>query len=94
MHQKLNSNVKKIFLKFQYIIGFNFSKDYACGLISKNKLIEKVDNSKITCISSSKDRYKRYLATCYKEKINLNQWMVRKGYAVAYVRYSKDYLER
>ena len=46
----------------------------------------------IICISTSKDRYKRYLATCYKEKINLNKWMVRRGYAVAYKRYSKDYV--
>jgi len=89
---EIKQQCKKDFLKISVHIGFNFSKNYACGLISKNKLIEKVNNLKITCISTSKDRYKRYLATCYKEKINLNQWMVRKGYAVAYVRYSKDYL--
>ena len=54
--------------------------------------MDKVDNSKIRCISSSRDKYKRYLATCYKEKINLNKWMVRNGHAVAYKRYSKDYV--
>ena len=56
------------------------------------KLIGKINNSKIKCISASKDRYKRYLATCYKDKINLNKWMVRSGNAVAYKRYSKDYV--
>ena len=55
------------------------------------KLIDIIDNSKIKCISSSRDRYKRYLATCYKDKINLNKWMVKNGFAVAYKRYSKDY---
>ena len=56
------------------------------------KLINKINNSEIKCVSSSKDRYKRYLATCYKDKTNLNKWMVRNGYAVAYKRYSKDYV--
>ena len=58
----------------------------------KKKLIDKINNSKIRCISSSKDRYKRFLANCFKNKINLNKWMVRNGYAVAYKRYSKDYV--
>ena len=39
------------------------------------------------------DRYKRYIGVCFVEKINLNSWMVRNGYAVAYRRYSKDYIE-
>ena len=55
-------------------------------------MINKIDNSKIKCISSTKDRYKRYLATCYKDGVNLNKWMVKNGYAVAYTRYSKQYL--
>ena len=83
---------KKPFLKISVIISFQLSKTYSCGVISKTKLIDKIGNSKIKCISSSKDRYKRYLATCYKNGINLNKWMVRNGYAVAYKRYSKDYV--
>ena len=39
------------------------------------------------------DRYKRYIGVCFLGDINLNQWMVRNGYAVAYRRYSKDYIE-
>ena len=39
------------------------------------------------------DRYKRYIGVCFVEAINLNQWMVRNGYAVAYRRYSKDYIK-
>ena len=60
--------------------------------VSKENLEAKVNGSKIKCITSSKDRYKRYLATCFKDKINLNQWMVRNGYAIAYRRYSKKYI--
>ena len=90
---EIKQQCKKPFLKISALIGFQFSKSYSCGIISKKKLIDKIDNSKIRCISSSKDRYKRYLATCYKEKINLNKWMVRNGHAVAYKRYSKDYVK-
>ncbi|MDC0437731.1 thermonuclease family protein, partial [Pelagibacteraceae bacterium] len=39
------------------------------------------------------DRYKRYIGVCFLEDVNLNKWMVRNGYAVAYRRYSKDYIE-
>ena len=89
---EIKQKCKKPFLQISALIGFKFSKKYSCGITSKTKLIDKINSSKIKCISSSKDRYKRYLATCYKDKINLNKWMVRNGYAVAYKRYSKDYV--
>ena len=89
---EIRQKCKKPFLKISALIGFQSSKSYPCGVTSKRKLIDKIDNTKIKCITSSKDRYKRYLATCYKEKINLNKWMVRYGHAVAYKKYSKDYV--
>ena len=66
--------------------------DYFCGVESKNQLKKKIDNSKVKCISSGKDRYNRYLATCFRGSINLNKWMVKNGFAVAYRRYSKSYV--
>ena len=75
------------------MIGFQFDKNYSCGVTAKIKLKDKIKTSKIKCISLSKDKYKRFLATCFKEKINLNKWMVRNGYAVAYRRYSKEYVK-
>ena len=89
---EIKQQCKKPFLKISIFIGYQFSKSYSCGVTSKMKLINKINNSKIKCISSSKDRYKRYLAVCYKDKINLNKWMVRNGYAIAYRRYSKKYI--
>ena len=83
---------KKPFLKISVIIGFVFNKDYSCGIISKQKLREKIGESKIKCTTSLKDRYKRYLATCYKKNINLNRWLVSNGFAVAYKKYSKKYV--
>ena len=89
---EIRQKCQKTFLKISAIAGVNLSKKYWCGVISKEKLINKISKSKIKCISSSKDRYQRYLATCYKDSINLNKWMVRSGYAVAYKRYSKNYV--
>ena len=89
---EIKQKCSKPFINISSFISFQFSKSYSCGVTSKIKLINKIDNSKIKCVSTSKDRYKRYLATCYKGKTNLNKWMVRKGYAVAYKKYSKDYI--
>ena len=90
---EIRQQCKKPFLQISSFIGLTFNKNYSCGVTAKVELANKINNSKIKCISSSKDRYKRYLAVCYKDKINLNKWMVRNGYAVAYKRYSKDYVK-
>ena len=89
---EMRQQCKKESLKISFIIGFTFYKDYNCGKVSKEKLIIKINGSKIKCIFTTKDRYKRYIATCYEGKTNLNQWMVRNGYAIAYRRYSKKYV--
>ena len=84
---KMEKGMKDGTLVLNVIHGKEMEVEYA-----KNEIIDKINNSKIKCITSSKDRYKRFLATCYKDKINLNKWMVRNGNAVAYKRYSKDYV--
>ena len=89
---EMRQQCKKESFKISFFIGLTFYKDYRCGRVSKEKLITKIDTTEIKCISSSKDRYKRYIATCYKGKTNLNQWMVRNGFAIAYRRYSKKYV--
>ena len=88
---EIKQKCRKNFLKLSVIIGFSFDKNYLCGVISKKKLVQMIKNSKIKCISFSQDRYKRYLATCYKGNRNLNKWMVKNGYAVAYLKYSNKY---
>ena len=89
---EMKQKCKKEKLKISSTIGFTFYEDYYCGKDSKENLEAKVDGSKIKCVSSSKDRYNRYLATCFKDKLDLNQWMVRSGNAIAYRRYSKKYI--
>ncbi len=89
---EMRQQCKKESLKISFMIGFTLYKNYSCGEVSKEKLISKIRGSKIKCIFTTKDRYKRYIATCYKKKTNLNQWMVRNGYAIAYRKYSKKYV--
>ena len=69
-----------------------FNKDYPCGEISTLKLKKKINDKFVTCKSTNFDRYKRFIAECFKNKTNINKWMVRNGYAVAYKKYSKKYL--
>ena len=70
------------------------SKEYRCGQEATNALKKKIDGKSVTCkVQDRLDRYKRYIGVCFLGGINLNKWMVRNGYAVAYRRYSKDYIE-
>ena len=80
---------QKIWLTISFI---SFSKDYFCGEISTNRLKKKINNQFISCKWKNKDRYKRFIAECFKGKTNINAWMVRYGYAVAYRKYSKKYV--
>ena len=46
----------------------------------------------VTCASRGQDRYGRTLATCSAGGESLNAWMVREGWALAYVQYSRQYV--
>ena len=70
------------------------SKEYKCGQEATSALIKKINRKSIVCkVQDKLDRYKRYIGVCFLGDINLNKWMVRNGYAVAYRRYSNDYVE-
>ena len=70
------------------------SKEYRCGQEATIALIKKINGKTVVCkVQDKLDRYKRYIGVCFFEDINLNKWMVRNGYAVAYRRYSKDYIQ-
>ena len=65
---------------------------YPCGLLASQKLSEKTGKSAVKCETEGKDRYGRLLAICYLGELDLNGWLVRSGYALAYVRYSDRYV--
>ena len=57
-------------------------------------MVKKINKNQVRCtVQDRLDRYERYIGVCFVESINLNQWMVRNGHAVAYRRYSKDYIK-
>ena len=63
-----------------------------CGITAKQILINKIGNNKVICISEGKDQYKRTLAECFVNDESLSSYLVRSGYAFAYIRYSKKFI--
>ena len=66
---------------------------YRCGWESKTALLKKVGLSQISCERKGIDRYKRIIAVCFLNNLDLNAWLVQEGLAVAYRRYSTDYVD-
>ena len=67
-------------------------KNY-CGISAKKILIDKIVNKTVECISEGKDQYKRTLAECFINNESLSRHLVRSGYAFAYRKYSKKFIE-
>jgi endonuclease YncB( thermonuclease family) len=72
------------------------SKDNAiimCGVLAKNALIHKINNHPVLCKQETIDRYKRIVAECFVNNESLSKYLVRNGYAFAYRKYSKKFIE-
>ena len=67
-------------------------KQWSCGQDSKYFLKNLIYKNILNCKTKGKDKYKRYIAVCYLEDININQELVKSGWAIAYKYYSKDYI--
>ena len=59
----------------------------------KKDLVKKIGNETPECISEGKDIYKRTLAECFIDGESLSSFLVRSGYAFAYRKYSKKFIE-
>jgi len=68
---------------------------YACGLESKTYMQDLIKKDPVTCLASKQDQYGRVLGVCFDEKtgVEINEKMVKEGEAVAYVAYSKAYVD-
>ena len=64
-----------------------------CGIQAKELLIEKIGKNKIHCVREGKDQYNRILAECFVNDLSLSSYLVKKGYAFAYRKYSKKFIE-
>ena len=69
------------------------NQEVICGVFAKMLLIEKIGNKTPVCISEGKDIYKRTLAECFINGESLSSFLVRRGYAFAYRKYSKKFVE-
>ena len=66
--------------------------EYRCGDMATAYLVSLTLGNQVSCEGAKSDRYKRLIAVCYVEGDDLNAALVRAGWAVAYRRYSIDYV--
>jgi len=64
-----------------------------CGIQARQLLINKIGKNKVKCVREGKDQYKRTLAECFVNDLSLSKFLVREGYAFAYRKYSKKFIE-
>jgi len=65
---------------------------WRCGWEATNALANIIGKHWVTCKRKDLDRYGRIVALCKVGPIDLSAWMVGNGWALAYRRYSKDYI--
>ena len=65
---------------------------WRCGQQASFALADIIGSSIVSCQPRDRDRYGRIVAVCFNEIADLNRWMVANGWAVAYHRYSEDYV--
>lgn len=68
-------------------------KEWRCGWEATNALANIVGDNWVSCSQRDRDRYGRIVAVCRAGAVDLNAWMVGQGWAVAYRRFSLDYVE-
>ena len=64
-----------------------------CGKTARQILVDKISDNEIVCIREGKDLYKRTLAECFVNDESLSSFLVKRGYAFAFRKYSKKYLK-
>ncbi len=65
-----------------------------CAAEGVKALDAKIAKREVACVPSGKDRYGRTLAICTAngDPVSLNEWLVCQGWAVAFRRYSKQFI--
>ena len=66
---------------------------YPCGLVATNELKKIIISGKLFCKKKTTDRYRRSISTCYVNGVDISSLMVKNGWALAYRKYSKDYID-
>lgn len=66
--------------------------DYPAGAIASGTLASLIEGHEVVCEPKTRDRYGRLVAVCRADGQDLGKAMVRLGAALAFTRYSADYL--
>ena len=66
---------------------------YPCGLVATNELKKIIISGKLFCKKRTTDRYRRSISTCYVNGVDVSSLMVKNGWALAYRKYSNDYIK-
>lgn len=69
-------------------------RTWPCGRRAALALADRVRERPVRCEPAGKDFYGRTLAVCYLGRDDLNGWLVRNGWALAYRRYSESYVRQ
>ena len=77
--------------KSQKCVG-DHGKSWACGKISRKRLVSMIGGRDISCNLHKKDGFGRWIGTCFSNNENLNKKMVRQGMAWAFRKYSMDFV--
>jgi len=67
-------------------------KSYRCGQKATVALAELIGSSSVRCEEKDQDRYGRVVAVCFVGQTSLNASLVSQGWALAYRRYSMDFV--
>jgi len=70
----------------------SMGRDYRCGQRAALALSNKIGRHTVSCVERDVDRYHRVVAVCSVAGQDVNGWMVRRGWAIAYRYYSEDYV--
>ena len=65
---------------------------WRCGQQAALALSDFIGSSPVTCEEQGTDRYGRTIATCHIRGEDIEAWMVTNGWALAYRKYSTDYV--
>ena len=67
-------------------------QQWRCGQQAALALSDRIGRRTVNCAVRDVDRYGRAIAVCTQDNQDLNRWLVSEGWAVAYRRYSRDYI--
>ena len=68
-------------------------EDWPCGRQASAALRRFINNRSVTCIRQDTDKYGRMIALCEVDNVDLNGWLTANGHALAYRKFTRDYVD-